>query len=105
MQVQVNRDRSIEGDEAVVALLEAIVRGDLDRVGERNTRVEVHPRDENSDEKGGVDDLRCKIEARVAGFRPVAVTHDAATMEEAVSGAAGEMKRSLESTLARLPES
>jgi hypothetical protein len=104
MQVQVNTDRNIEGDEAVVALVEAIVRGELHRFSHKITRVEVHLRDENSDKKGGADDLRCMIEARVAGLRPAAVTHDAATFEEAASGAAGKMKRSLESTLGRLSE-
>jgi hypothetical protein len=104
MQVQINTDRNIDGNEATMELVEAIVRSELDRFRERITRVEVHLRDENSSQKGGSDDLRCTMEARVAGLQPLAVTHDAGTMEDAATGAAGKMKRSLESTLGRLAE-
>jgi hypothetical protein len=104
MQVQVNTDRNIDGGEDVVALVAAIVRGELDRFAEQITRVEVHLRDENSNKKGGSDDVRCMMEARLAGLQPLAVTHDAATLEEAASGAAAKMKRQVDSTLGRMSE-
>jgi hypothetical protein len=104
MQIQINTDRNIHGHEDATLLLEAIVRSELDRWAEQITRVEVHLRDENSNKKGGSDDLRCMMEARLAGMQPLAVTHNAATKEEATSGAAGKMKRSLESALGKLNE-
>jgi hypothetical protein len=104
MQVQINTDRNIDGNTATTELVEAIVRSELDRFRERITRVEVHLRDENSSQKGGSDDLRCTMEVRVAGIQPLAVSHDAGTLEDAASGAAGKLKRSLESTLGRLSE-
>jgi hypothetical protein len=104
MQIQINTDRNIDGDEDAIALLEGIVRSELDRFAEQITRVEVHLRDENSNKKGGSDDLRCMMEARLGGLQPLAVTHNAGTMEEATNGAAGKMKRSLESALGKLNE-
>jgi hypothetical protein len=46
--------------------------------------------------------VRCTMEARLAGLRPLAVAHDAATLEEAASGAAATMKRQLEGASGRL---
>ena len=102
MQIQFNSDRNIEGDEAMTRFVESVVHGALDRFSEQITRVEIHVRDENSDKKGGNDDIRCLMEARLAGLQPVAVSHNAASLEEAVDGSAGKMQRSLESTLGRL---
>jgi hypothetical protein len=41
-------------------------------------------------------------EARLEGRQPIAVTHQAATVEQALEGAADKLKRSIESTLGRL---
>ena len=46
--------------------------------------------------------MRCRMEARLEGRKPVAVTHQAATLDEAVEGAAGKLIRLIESTLGRL---
>ena len=59
--------------------------------------------DQNSD-KSGQDDKRCMMEARLEGRQPTAVTHQAASLADAVDGAADKLKRSLESTLARLKD-
>ncbi|CAN5647755.1 hypothetical protein BH23DEI1_BH23DEI1_24310 [soil metagenome] len=104
MQIQVNTDRNIEGNEAMTQFVESVVESALDRFSAQITRVEVHLSDQNSNKKGGGDDIRCMMEARLAGLQPIAVTHSAATMEEAADGAAGKMQRSLESTLGRLNE-
>ena len=102
MQIQFNTDRNIEGDEAMTELIESVVHSALDRFSEQITRVEIHVRDENSDKKGGNDDIRCLMEARLGGMQPIAVSHNAGGVIEAVDGAAGKMQRSLESTLGRL---
>ena len=65
------------------------------------TRVEVHFSDEKGG-KAGTGDKRCLLEARPAGRQPVAVSHEASTLEEALDGAAGKLRRLLESTLGRL---
>lgn len=102
MQVQINTDSNIEGHDELTQQVEAVIRDALDRFSERITRVEVHLSDENSNQKFGIDDKRCLLEARLAGLRPTAVSHQAATLEQAVDGAAEKLKRSLESTLGRL---
>ena len=42
------------------------------------------------------------MEARLEGRQPVAATHKAATLDEAVDGAADKLTRLVESTLGRL---
>jgi hypothetical protein len=73
----------------------------LDRFGTQVTRVEAHLSDENSG-KFGVDDKRCLLEARLADLQPIAVSHEAATMQQAAAGAAEKLQRALESRIGRL---
>ena len=49
-------------------------------------------------------DLTTLMEARPAGRQPVAVTHQAATLEGAYSGAAAKMRNLLESAFGRLDD-
>jgi len=102
MKIQINTDSNIAGNDQLRREVETLLRGALDRFSEKITRVEVHLSDENSDKKSGVDDMRCLLEARLAGLQPIAVSHEAATLQEAVDGAAEKLKRSLDSTLGRL---
>jgi ribosome-associated translation inhibitor RaiA len=102
MKIQINTDSNIAGNDQLRREVETLLRGALDRLSEKITRVEVHLSDENSDKKSGVDDMRCMLEARLAGLQPIAVSHEAATLQEAVDGAAEKLKRSLDSTLGRL---
>ncbi len=101
MQVQINTDHNIEGNNAMAQEVEGVVRGTLDRFSEQITRVEVHLSDENSEKKSGTRDKRCLLEARLAHRQPIVVSHQAATLEQAVDGATEKMKRSLDSTLGR----
>lgn len=101
MKVQVNTDSTIEGRDELAARVTAVVEGALGRFSDQITRVEVHLSDQNSG-KSGHDDKRCMMEARLEGRQPTAVTHLAATIDEAIDGAAGKLNRSIESTLGRL---
>lgn len=101
MQIQVNTDKNIEGHEELVAQVEAAVTKALSHFSTHITRVEVHLSDENGD-KSGQNDNRCMMEARLEGRQPTAVTCEAATLAQAVAGAADKLKSSLESTLGRL---
>ena len=98
MQVQVNTDNHIEGREELAAHVRATVSDSLSRFSDRITRLEIHLSDEDGD-KDGENDKRCMIEARLKGRQPTAVTYNAASLHEAVDGAADKLKRSLESTL------
>jgi len=100
MQIQINTDRHIEGDERLTAWASGVVEQALSHVRDRITRVEVHLSDENGD-KSGQHDKRCMMEARLEGRQPIAVTHQAATMDQAVNGAAEKLTGAIESILGR----
>lgn len=98
MQVLINTGKDIE---AQTDLMEDELVDALSRFDDQLTRVEVHLTDQNA-EKLGADDLRCTIEARLAGLKPVAVTHSASNVNEAFSGAIDKLSRLLEHTLAKI---
>ena len=102
MQIQVNTDSNIEADAELVQQLKAVVSNSLDRFSEQVTRVEVHLSDKNSDKKGGNEDIRCLLEARLAGLQPISVSDSAANLEHAVDKALDKLTRSLDSTLGRM---
>ncbi len=100
MHIQINTDHNIGGHEELAAWVSGVVEHALARVSDHITRVEVHLSDENSD-KSGQHDKRCMLEARIEGRQPIAVTHDAPTLDQAVDGAAAKLTRLIESTLGR----
>lgn len=101
MQIQINTDRNIEGNEALAAYVRSQTEQALSRSSDHVTRVEVHLSEENSDKKGGKAGQRCAMEARLEGRQPLAVTCKALTLEQAVNGAADKMSRLIESTIGR----
>ncbi len=103
MQVQINTDHNIEGREKLAEFVKGVVETTLARHRTRLTRVEVHLSDENGS-KNGQDDKRCMMEARMAGHQSTAVTHHAASIDQAVHGAVEKLQRSLESTIARIDD-
>lgn len=103
MQVQINTDHNIEGHEVFAGQVRGVVESALTRFTDHITRVEVHMSEEKS-RKSGHSDMGCMLEARLEGRKPVAVTHQASTVDEAVSGAAGKMARLLDSTMGRLKD-
>jgi ribosome-associated translation inhibitor RaiA len=99
MQILLNTDNRIQGSVELTQTVESTVGGALQRFGQRLTRVEVSLMDVNSSQKGGADDIRCAIEARLAGLQPIACTHHAPTLELALDGALEKLERTLDRTL------
>ena len=91
MKIQINTDNNIGGREKMARQAEAAVERTLGHLAEHITRVEVHLSDENG-KKGGSHDKRCMMEARLEGHQPIAVTHEAETIDRAIDGAAGKLK-------------
>jgi ribosome-associated translation inhibitor RaiA len=104
MKIQVNSDIHIEGGEALSARVSAAVEHALRRLQDQVTRVEVHLSDQNGD-KSGQRDKRCVMEARLEGRQPIAAADQAATLDQAVRGAAGKLARLIDSQLGRTASS
>ncbi len=100
MHIQINTDRNIHGREALVKHVTGVVQGALRRFADRITRVEAHLSDQNGD-KGGEDDKRCLLEVRLEGRPPTAVSHQGASVDQALTGAIEKLERLLDSTLSR----
>lgn len=104
MLIEINTDNNIEGKERMKVYFEGVLEEAFARYDERITRLEVQLGDENSGEKKGIDDKRCMLEARVAGFAPVAVVNHSDTIEKAVAGAIKKLKHALEHTLGKVKQ-
>ncbi|WP_414546185.1 HPF/RaiA family ribosome-associated protein [Nostoc sp. CCY0012] len=102
MQIQIHTGHNIEGHEALATQVSSVVTESLSRFSDRITHVDVHLSDVNSDKKGGDNDMRCVIEARLEGLQPLAVTNQAATLDQSVDGAAEKMTHLIEHTIGRL---
>jgi len=101
MHIQVNTDRNIQGDQRLEEIAEQIVTQAVANLASRLTRIEVHLQDENA-QKSGPDDIRCAIEARPEGLRPLTVTHNDSAIEPALRGAAKKLKALLDSEFGKL---
>lgn len=101
MKIQVNTSNHIEGSERLIEFVRSQVENALKNFSEKVTTVEVHLDDENSAKEGPAD-KKCLIEARVAKLQPIAVTENADTLEQAIAGAAGKIKRAIENSLGKL---
>lgn len=101
MQVQVNTSNGIENTDALERWANDYLNEQLARFRQDITRVEVQLRDTNSG-KGGDNDIRCMLEARVTGHDPVAATHHASNQDEAFRGATQRLTHALEHAFGKL---
>ncbi len=100
MQIQINSDKQIAVDAKLTSFIEEELERALSRFEARLTRAEVHLSDLNSS-KPGQRDKRCLLEVRPAGQKPVSVTQEANTVQQALKGAVGKMRRLLETSFGR----
>ncbi len=101
MLVQINTDNNVEGHQRLEEYFTTQLQNSLKKYEDKITRLEVHLGDENSS-KGGENDKRCSIEARIAGLKPIGVVNHANTIEKAVAGATDKIKSALEHTFGKL---
>ena len=101
MQVQVNHDNHVRLGEDVSARFSGFIEDGLARFSERITRVEMHVGDVNAG-KGGNADKRCMLEARLANLQPIAVTHQAESLQLASDGALEKLEHALGHTVGKL---
>jgi ribosome-associated translation inhibitor RaiA len=103
MNIEINTDDNLTGSAELKQQTTAVLESALGHLAEHVTRVEVHLSDENGT-KAGTRDKRCMMEARLEGRQPIAVTDESDNLDEAISGAADKLKRSLDHTLGRQNE-
>ena len=101
MQIQVNTDHNIDGSELLSDHVKTVVEHVLGHASDHITRVEVHLNDESSDKKHTGEHMRCMVETRLQGRQPVAVTHHAETLHQAIDGAVDKSHRLIVNTLDR----
>ncbi len=101
MQVRIETDNHVEGHAKLIEHVEGVIRDAVDHHRERVTHVEAHLGDVNGGTRSGADDMRCLLEARVAGLKTIAVTHQAESLHLAIEGAADKLAKALDSTLGR----
>lgn len=101
MQINVNTDKTIDRNQGLDEHVQTVVGAAVQRFGEQITRVEVHLSDENS-EKSVDGGSRCTLEARITNYQPIAVSNHAATLHQAINGAADKLKRAIDSAMGRL---
>ena len=100
MQIQLNTDTHVQGDEALAAWVDAELKDRLARFRDHITRIEVHLGDQSA-ARHGEKDKRCTLEARVAGRAPLAVSHEAAKVADAFLGATDKLARAMDTALGR----
>lgn len=100
MTVLFNTDKAIDWNERHNEHFTGLVKGELDRFSDHITRVEVHLSDQNGI-KEGKNDIRCLMEVRIEGRKPIATSDQSDSIELSVSGALEKMQASLRTTLDR----
>ena len=103
MIIQLNTDKNIEGSARLESFVSEKVSNSLKHFVENITRIEVHLSDQNAD-KGGKDDIQCKIEARLVGIQPVLVTSKNESIEKALSDAIDKMKAKLGTLMGKVKD-
>lgn len=101
MTIIFNTDNNIIGTDELQVAVSDLLTEKLSRYSEQITRLEVHYNDENGP-KGGVNDKRVMLEARVEGRAPMAVTVTANSHDQALQSAIDKMKTALENTFGKL---
>lgn len=101
MQIQLHTDNHVHGEESLADWTDRELRERLSRFVDHITRVEVHLSDVNGARVSG-QDKRCMLEARLAGRAPLAVSHDAGKVADALFGASDKLVRALDTALGRV---
>jgi ribosome-associated translation inhibitor RaiA len=100
LNIQINTGHNIQGNKALISKFSNIIEGSLSRVSDRISKVEVHMKDEDGNKKGK-NDKRCMIEAHLEGRKPIAVTDNADTLNQALDGAIVKLISMIDSILER----
>ena len=85
MQFQFNSDNQVDCSAEQAERIEELVRGRLDNVADKLTRVEVHVGEAGGSRGGG--GVRCLVELRPQGMQPISASDEAADAQSAATQA------------------
>jgi len=101
MTIQVNTDNHIDGKEDFASYIKDLFNEKLKRFDSHVTRIEVHLSDENAG-KGGSDDKKCNIEARIESHDPIFASATSNEMHIAISEALQKIKTGIDRVLDKI---
>ena len=81
MNIELRTDKNIQNSDRLITYVREELNQEFLRHSEKITHFSVHLSDENGP-KGGEADIKCMIEARPAGLKPVVVNHKGRTYEQ-----------------------
>ncbi len=101
MTIQFNTDKNINGTEKFAAPYVTQIEAELRRFSHYITRIEVHLSDEDGN-KDGHNTKRCLLQARLERRKPIAVSNQADTLDQALGGALDKLTASLTTIIDKL---
>jgi len=103
MIIQLNTDNNIQYSADLENFISEHLKNGLKQHVDRISRAEVHLSDQNAD-KGGADDILCKIEVRVEGMDPMLADSKDENKEKAIDSAVSKVKARLDTALGKLQD-
>lgn len=103
MIIQFNTDNHVKGSETKAGAFTEQIKKELNRFSAHLTRIEVHLSDEDG-AASGPNTKRCKLEARLEGKKPIAVSEDASSEGQALTGAINKLKSALDTVVGKSRE-
>lgn len=101
MQVQINHDNHLRIAQDTSDRLSRTIEDSLSQYKLQITRVEVHLGDVNGGKHGDAD-KRCMLEARLDHMQPIAVTHQAPSVQQSIDGALVKLDHALSHAVGKL---
>ncbi len=101
MDIIINTDHSLDSSDKMISYFKEEITKELKNFSDIITRVELHITDENGP-KTNLDNIKCKIEARLKGRQPLVVSGKADKVEKAISSCTSKMKSVLNTKVGKL---
>ena len=101
MIIQLNADNNLVIHEAYGTAIKDVLTKELNHFKEHISRLEVHLSDENGG-KGGPNDKRCALEARIENRSPVIVSAEGDTHDQSIKAASIKLKHALETVISKM---
>tara|TARA_R110002126_G_scaffold277560_1_gene423504 strand:+ start:67065 stop:67379 length:315 start_codon:yes stop_codon:yes gene_type:complete len=101
MTIQINTDKTLSGEQRNADFFTTQIEEALQRFESHITRIKVHLKDENGNNEG-YHTISCLLEARLESRQPIAITHQANTIDLAVTGAINKIKTAIETIIAKI---